>query len=194
MAIAARLARKSLEAQEEQRRQQEELERKRVEHIRTSVVPAIISQCEAAAERGQESAQFSVRVDYQLFAGHGETVTREVQAALGAAGFTDPSCSLVTRHQGSSWSAHAMVSIVEGSVSWDQAVAEAKMSDVHVRPEEPETRGNVRVSCGICQEEGTAVCLSPCGHLICSRCAKNTIEACPFCRTYVLTVQPIFEP
>merc|ERR1712107_102733 len=53
--------------------------------------------------------------------------------------------------------------------------------------------GNYIITCGVCCNTGCAVCLLPCGHILCSKCAKQ-LQRCPFCRWQVTSKQNVFSP
>jgi len=54
-------------------------------------------------------------------------------------------------------------------------------------------RGNLVLPCGVCSEQHPAVCLVPCGHLVCANCAEINMCTCPFCRTSVSACQAVFQ-
>jgi len=57
-------------------------------------------------------------------------------------------------------------------------------------------QGNVTMTCGVCHENGPMQALLPCGHLLCGGCWASVggSRLCPFCRGYVVNVQPLFAP
>uniref|UniRef100_A0A7S4SKV8 RING-type domain-containing protein n=1 Tax=Alexandrium monilatum TaxID=311494 RepID=A0A7S4SKV8_9DINO len=57
-----------------------------------------------------------------------------------------------------------------------------------------ETRSNLSQLCAVCLETNPVVALTPCGHLICTRCVRRLAptQGCPVCRSPVIGHQNLF--
>lgn len=85
-------------------------------------------------------------------------------------------------------------------ISWGGAEAPQSQAD-QAPPPPSTTTGNLIMSCGICHEDKPMQTIVPCGHLICNGCwaaaggAGGSAGAqCPFCRSQVFNVNPLFVP
>lgn len=56
-----------------------------------------------------------------------------------------------------------------------------------------QTESNMMCKCPICLETKSAVCLNPCGHLVCSDCNDFMLKPCPICRTLITRCHPIYQ-
>lgn len=188
MAFAASLAKTTLEVKEAARKKEEELKRQRLEKamdLAMATLEKIKAKCQAAAKAGKDQTTFredTVCCERDL----GPLADQRLKPALQKAGLEVLAYAWCWGT--STW---PLTFSVSGTVSWAKAVKEAEGK---APPPKRQKTGNFRTTCGICQEERTAVCLTPCGHLICEHCGAKNKEKCPFCRSNVLEVQQIFKP
>lgn len=80
------------------------------------------------------------------------------------------------------------------AVEMGQLKAEVISLKTEVNAMKQQANSNDDKLCKICMAQAVAACLIPCGHVFCSVCANGfgTGKLCPFCKTTVKSIQPIF--
>ena len=78
------------------------------------------------------------------------------------------------------------------TLDWKEAL-DPEARDSPAVPSSPPRRSNLVAQCPVCWEERTCIALSPCGHLVCTKCPSFNGKPCPVCTEFVVGEHNIFS-